>query len=163
LTIRTARAMKALVFHIGADRYALPLAVVNQVLPAASLKQLPLAPPYVAGLLDLHGEPVPVIDLSRLAGHEAPQVWFDTRIVLVDFDAGAGAMRALGLLAEHVSGIITIDPASLAEPGVRAAPFLGQVASTPEGMVQLVTLQQLLSDEVRALLFQAPIDPAPPA
>ncbi|UUZ49940.1 chemotaxis protein CheW [Massilia sp. B-10] len=34
---------------------------------AAALKQVPQAPDYVASLMDLHGEPVPVLDLSRLA------------------------------------------------------------------------------------------------
>ena len=60
--------MKVLVFHIGRDRYGLPLAAIVRVLPLLELKQLPLTPDYVAGLMDLHGTPVPVIDLSRLAG-----------------------------------------------------------------------------------------------
>ena len=34
------------------------------------------------------------------------------------------------------------------------APFLGQVASDADGIVQLVELQQLLPPDVRALLFQ---------
>ena len=146
--------MKALVFHIGADRYGLPLAVLNRVLPAAALKALPLAAPFVAGLLDLHGEPVPVIDLARLAGLSLGQVWFDTRIVLVDYPLpGRPETRLLGLLAEHVTGIVSIDEAKLAEPGVASAPFLGRVASTPDGLLQLLELDGLLGAEVRAQLF----------
>ena len=140
-------------FHIGADRYALPLDVVARVLPAAALKALPLAPAWVAGLLDLHGEPVPVLDISRLAGLAPEQVWVDTRIVLVDYRLPDGALRKLGLLAEHVTGIETIEPASLADPGVAGAAFLGQVASSGAGMLQLIALEQLLGAEVRALLF----------
>jgi chemotaxis-related protein WspB len=75
--------MKVLVFSIGPDRYGLRLGAVERVLPALALKHLPLAPAFVAGLMDLHGEAVRVIDLSRLAGIEPEQVWFDTRIVLV--------------------------------------------------------------------------------
>ena len=148
--------MKVLVFLIGPDRYALRLQQVARVLPAAALKSVPLAPDYVAGLLDLHGEPVPVIDLSRLAGIAAEQVWFDSRIILVDYKgAQDGATRQLGLLAEHVTGIDSIDEASLADSGIAAAPFLGQVAGTASGLMQLVELDQLLAAEVRALLFPA--------
>ena len=145
--------MKVLVFHIGADRYALPLAAVARVLPAAALKALPLAPHWVAGLLDLHGAPVPVIDVSRLAGLNAQQVWVDTRIVLVDYALPDGATRPLGMLAEHVTGIDSIDAASLRDPGVSSAPFLGKVASGSAGMLQLIALEHLLGAEVRALLF----------
>ena len=159
--------MKVLVFHIGPDRYALRLPLVARVLPAASLKAVPLAPGYVAGLLDLHGEPVPVIDLSRLCGVAPEQVWFDTRIILVHYlvhyqapDTGAGgwkdtSIRTLGLLAEHVIGIDTIDEGGLVDAGVAGAPFLGQVAGAEGGLLQLVELDQLLSPDVRAQLFPA--------
>lgn len=145
--------MKVLVFHIGSDRYGLRLSAIARVLPVAGLKLLPLAPAFVAGLLDLHGEPVPVIDLSQLAGAPARQLWFDTRIILLDYPVDGGS-RALGLMAEHVAGIETVDTASLADSGVSGAPFLGRVASSQAGMLQLVEPEGLLTDEVRALLFQ---------
>lgn len=149
--------MKVLVFSIGADRYGLRLGAIARVLPAAQLRQLPLAPPFVAGLMDLHGEPVPVLDLSRLAGVTPLQIWFDTRIILVDYEVGGkggnSCVRPLGLLAEHVLGIETLIEAELADSGIQAAPFLGQVAATGAGMVQLVELAQLLPLDVRALLF----------
>lgn len=145
--------MKVLVFHIGPDRYALRLAALARVLPVAELKALALAPPCVAGLLDLHGEPVPVIDLSRLAGVVAEQIWFDTRIVLADYRLADGRTAILGLLAEHVIGVDSIDPAALRAPGVAGAPFMGQVASGAHGLLQLVEVDQLLAPEVRALLF----------
>jgi chemotaxis-related protein WspB len=145
--------MKVLVFHIGADRYALRLAALARVLPVAALKALPLAPSWVAGLLDLHGEPVPVIDLSRLAGVEPEQIWFDTRIVLADYRLADGALATVGLLAEHVIGVDDVAPDALRESGVAGAHFLGQVASGAHGMLQLIEIDQLLTPEVRALLF----------
>jgi chemotaxis-related protein WspB len=146
--------MKVLVFSIGPDRYCLRLRAIARVLPAVELKQLPLAPDCVAGLMDLHGEPVPVIDLSRLAGVDAEQLCFDSRIILVDYPVDGGATRQLGLLAEHVTGIETLDEALLADSGVDSAPFLGQVAASAAGMLQLVELEHLLAPAVRALLFQ---------
>jgi len=145
--------MKVLVFHIGADRYALPLAAVARVLPVAELKQVPQAPAYVAGLLDLHGVPVPVIDLSTLAGVPPAQIWFDTRIILVDYSL-AGHTETLGLQAEHVAGVEAIDAAALREPGIDGAPFLGQVSAGAGGLLQLVDLDRLLGPEVQRLLFR---------
>ena len=147
--------MKVLLFHIGRDRYGLPLAGIVRVLPLLELKQLPLTPDYVAGLMDLHGKPVPVIDLSRLAGLPAAAAQFDTRIVIVDYRApGSETVHALGLLASQVRGIADIDAEKLDDSGVATAPFLGQVASDADGIVQLVELAHLLPPDVRALLFQ---------
>ncbi|MDO8031799.1 chemotaxis protein CheW [Janthinobacterium sp. SUN128] len=146
--------MKVLLFHIGRDRYGLPLAGIVRVLPLLELKQLPLTPDYVAGLMDLHGTPVPVIDLSRLAGLPAAAAQFDTRIVIVDYRAPGGATHTLGLLASQVRGIADIDAEKLDDSGVTTAPFLGQVASDADGIVQLVELEHLLPPDVRALLFQ---------
>jgi chemotaxis-related protein WspB len=146
--------MKVLVFHIGRERYGLPLACVARVVPVAQLTALPLAPHYVPGLLDLHGEPVPVIDLSRLAGHTPDAVRHDTRILLVDYPVPGAASRKLGLKAECVTGVDSIDPASVVDSGVAAAPFLGRVAGGERGLLQLVDLDGLLAPDVRALLFQ---------
>jgi chemotaxis-related protein WspB len=149
--------MKVLVFHIGREPYALPLTAVLRVLPVARLKPLPGAPHYVPGLLDLHGEPVPVIDLSRLAGSPPDAVRFDTRILLLDVMA-AGRVRRLGLKAEHVAGVASID-AALRDGGVAAAPWLGAVApgsaadAGGSGMLQLIDPERLLAPEVAALLF----------
>ena len=146
--------MKVLVFHIGIDRYGLRLTAIVRVLPLLELKQLPLVPDYVAGLMDLHGAPVPVIDLSRLAGLAPAALQFDTRIVVVDYHAPDGNIHALGLMASRVRGIADIHQEQLGDSGVVTAPFLGQVASDADGMLQLIELDQLLSNEVRALLFQ---------
>jgi chemotaxis-related protein WspB len=143
--------MKTLVFHIGRERYALPLARVLRVLPVARLKALPGAPQFVPGLLDLHGEAIPVVDLSRLAGTPPDAVRYDTRILLVDIDA-AGRRRRVGLKAERVIGVASLD-GPLADAGVASAPWLGHVAPGADGMLQLVDPDRLLAPDVEALLF----------
>ena len=141
--------MKVLAFTIGPDRYGLPLRAVARVLPVMALKQLPGAPDFVTGLMDLHGAPVPVLDVSRLAGLAVEQIWLDSRIVLIDYPAGDGISRPLGLLVEHVVGIENVLDAALFDAGIDGAPFLGQVATS----LQLVEVNELLAPDVRALLF----------
>ncbi|MGW8391337.1 chemotaxis protein CheW [Pseudoduganella sp. HUAS MS19] len=147
--------MKVLVFHIGPDRYGLPLRQVRRVLPLLELKGIPLAPDSVAGLLNLHGDPLPVIDLSRISGGAPARQHFDTRIVIADYTAPNGMVHALGLMAERVQGVQDVAPQDLAPSGVQAAPFLGAVAGDAAGMVQLVEVNALLPAELRARLFPA--------
>jgi chemotaxis-related protein WspB len=147
--------MKLLIFHIGPDRYGLRLRDVVRVLPLLELKQLPLAPDPVAGLMDFHGQSVPVIDLCRASGLPSGEDHFDTRIIVADYHTPEGGNHLLGLRAERVLGVQEVSEAQLADSGVRAAPFLGAVASDTQGMLQLVELQQLLPAPLRATLFQS--------
>ncbi len=146
--------MKALLFHIGPDRYALPLALVVRVLPAMALKALPLADSAVAGLMDLHGQAVPVIDLVQLAGRPPAPLCVDSRIIVVHYTLPDGSVRDLGLLAEHVLGVVPVSEQDLQPANVQAAAFLGKVASDAHGMLQLVEPGQMLSPALRAVLFQ---------
>jgi chemotaxis-related protein WspB len=141
--------MKVLVFTIGTDHYGLPLRAVARVLPVMAMKQIPGAPDFVAGLMDLHGMPVPVLDVSRLAGVAVEQIWLDSRIVLIDYRVDDAGQRQLGLLVEHVVGIDDVAEATLHDPGIDGAPFLGQVAAS----LQIVEVNELLAPDVRALLF----------
>jgi len=143
--------MKMMVFHIGRERFALPLASVVRVLPVARLKALPGAPDFVRGLLDLHGEALPVIDVSSLAGTPPDAVRYDTRILLVDVQS-RGRTRRLGLKCERVAGVAVVD-GPLLDAGVACAPWLGQVAPDTHGMLQLVDPARLLAPDVEALLF----------
>jgi chemotaxis-related protein WspB len=146
--------MKLLIFHIGADRYGLRLRDVVRVLPLLELKHLPLAPDSVAGLMDFHGQSVPVIDLCRASGLPSGEDHFDTRIIVADYHTPEGTNHLLGLRAERVLGVQEVSEAQLTDSGVRAAPFLGAVASDTHGMLQLVELEQLLPAPLRATLFQ---------
>ena len=75
--------MLFLLFQLGRERYALEAGQVAAVLPLLSIKEIPQAPPAVAGLCNYRGRPVPVIDLSELTLGRPAQSRLSTRIVLV--------------------------------------------------------------------------------
>src|ERR1700736_6338822 len=54
-----------LVFRLGDRRFALPLAVVEQVVRAVEVTPLPKAPPIVLGAINVHGRVLPVLDVRR--------------------------------------------------------------------------------------------------
>lgn len=145
-----------LLFRIGEDRYALDAADVVEVLGLRALKQVPGTPPWVAGMLDRRGTPVPVIDMSALAGHGSAVTVTSTRLALVRYRPDPGAeSRLLGLILEQATETVHYDPAAfrpygMDNPGAR---YLGPVLSDARGMVQAVNVGDLLPATVRALLF----------
>lgn len=151
--------MLFLVFHLGADRYAVDAKEVVEVLPAVRLKQIPLAPAWVAGVLSYRTVPVPVIDMSALAlGQPAPRR-LSTRIILVNYPDRHGVPRLLGLMAEKTTETLRRQRSDFVSPGVSHANarFLGPVAADAHGFVQWVDVNQLLPAQVRDLLFDATV------
>ena len=102
--------MLFLIFRLDDDRYALAASEVAEVLPMVRLKRFPKAPPAVAGALDYHGAPVPVVDLCALMLGRAARPWASTRILVVTLPDAAGAPRLLGLLAERATETVRLDP-----------------------------------------------------
>jgi chemotaxis-related protein WspB len=149
-------------FRLGADRYALDVREIAEVLPLARFKQVPEAPAWVAGLFVHRGELLPVLDLSQIAcGHPAPRLT-STRLVLVDYRAGGvGAPRRLGLILEHASHTLRRDPAAFRDYGLERgeARYLGPVLEDEQGLLQRVCIDDLLPESVRALLLQAAEEP----
>jgi chemotaxis-related protein WspB len=151
-----------LVFQLDRDRYAIDAAQVVSVLNLVEPKAIPLAPAAVAGAFDYRGEPVPLIDLCQLALGRPARARLSTRVIVVDYPAGDGGSRRLGLIAEQVLETVRREAAEFAPAGVDAmqAPYLGPVASDAQGLLQWVRIEQLLPDSVRELLFQASTESA---
>jgi chemotaxis-related protein WspB len=167
--------MLFLLFDLDGDRYALDAAGIAEVLALAPTKSIPGAPAWVAGMFERHGEPVPVIDVSQLAlGRPARQLR-STRLVLVRYSpddaaqagphAGGEPARLLGLIVERATQTRRIERARFLDSGIATphARWLGPVANDGAGLVQWVEVQQMLSDDVKALLFPQAPAAQPPA
>ncbi|KVU78010.1 chemotaxis protein CheW [Burkholderia ubonensis] len=167
--------MLFLLFELDGERYALEATRIVEVLALAPLKSIPGAPPWIAGAIDRHGKPVPVIDVAQLALGRAARRLRSTRLVVVRYhtpdappdappDSGSAAGRMLGLIVEHATQTCRIDPARFADSGIATphARWLGPVAGDASGFVQWVDVRRMLDDDARALLFP-PAQPLPQA
>ncbi|KWR91526.1 chemotaxis protein CheW [Cupriavidus sp. IDO] len=145
-----------LLFRLGNDHYALDAAEVAEVLPLVTLKQMPGAPGWVAGLLARRGQTVPVIDMTALATGVPAALRTSTRTVLVHYRRQASEPpRLLGLRLEHATETLRCAPESFADGGIDPgiARYLGPVRHDARGLVQWVRVNALLPDHVHAMLF----------
>ena len=105
-----------LVARIGTAVGAIPVAHVVETMRPLPIEPLPHAPPFVAGVAIVRGEPVPVIDGARLLGVPADA---PGRFVVVR----AGERRA-ALAVDSVLDVRRVTAQELGE-----LPALGGVAS----------------------------------
>jgi chemotaxis-related protein WspB len=149
--------MLFLLFELDRDRYALEAASIAEVRALTAAKAIPGAPAWVAGVVERRGEPVPVIDVAQLALGRASQPLRSTRIVFVQYRAADGQPRVLGLIVEHATQTRRIGRERFADSGVTLpdARWLGPVARDEFGLIQWIDVQNMLDDDVKALLFTA--------
>ncbi|NTZ05169.1 chemotaxis protein CheW [Burkholderia metallica] len=144
-----------LMFELDGERYALDAAGIEEVLPLAVMKAVPGAPDWIAGLLMRGGQPVPVIDVPMLALGRRAQALRSTRLVMVRYRAGhADGERTIGLIVERATQTMRIDRAAFRASGVSTARtrWLGRVANTPDGVVQQMSVSDLIDDVARLYL-----------
>lgn len=143
-----------ILFRLGSDPYAIDASQVVRVIPLAKLKEFLQAPPGIAGLLDLHGAPVPVVDLSLCATGIPCRQRLTTRIILVNYSSPVGE-RLLGIMAEGACRAEKLDPERFVSPGIDPgeARFLGPVLERDGELIQRIEVANLLTPEVAARLY----------
>jgi purine-binding chemotaxis protein CheW len=158
--------VKLLCFHVAGQDFAVPIAAVKETLPERPLTRLGLVPPFVAGLINLRGEVVAVLDLARLLdlvdgasdGARRPE----PRNVIIlrgNLLPGAGDSRhaanrpAAGLLVDRLLGVHVLDEPSLKPPpptlAAEPASYLDGVAAAgdPPRPLMLLAPERVLGSE----------------
>lgn len=148
--------MLLLLFEVGSDRFGIDASEIVEVIPLVSLKKVPHAPDCVAGVFNYRGQIVPVIDVNALLGERPARSLLSTRIILVKAPDSGSEERLLGILAERATETLSCRKEELQPPGITVedAQYLGEILPLPGGLVQHVTLTNILSDELKSMLYE---------
>lgn len=142
-----------LIFKIEADYYAIAASEIEMVLKQQSLKKLPGVPAWVAGLLPVDGQIVPVIDIYQRILNRPASAQSSTRLVVVQYDSG----KLLGLLLEKVNTFERLNPHGWMDATIQLYnnDFLASVQQHATlGLIQHIELALLLPEDIHQMLFQ---------
>lgn len=126
------------VFSVADTELALPAALVRQLESYQGATRIPGVPAHVAGIIQIRGQVIPVIDLRRLFGYPSVQHTLDTRVVVAEHGE-----RLIALVVDKGREVLRLDPGS-----VQATPALVEQGSRGmfSGLVQLGTRVVMLLD-----------------
>lgn len=135
--------MEALIFEVNGQRLAVRAGNVQQVVRACTITPLPGAPSIVEGLIDLHGELVPVLDLRARFSLPAKPLGPEEHFIVATAGARRVALRAdrALALAELADGAVAELAAAI--PGTR---HIAGVARLEDGLVLLHDLLTFLTE-----------------
>jgi purine-binding chemotaxis protein CheW len=151
---------------IGQEVFAVPVDAVLEILDMRPMFRIPEAPGYLAGLIDVRGRGVPVIDLRLKLGLPAVPATETTRILVLEF-AVSGKPLVLGLIADRVIEVISLDKRELQpapEIGLKwRSDYISAVGRRNDGFVIIFELARLFSSSDVALISASSASVEPPA
>lgn len=98
-------------FRIGRETFGVPIALVREIVRVPEITQVPNAPEYIEGVINLRGRIIPVVDLRKRFGDKAPEPSKKNRVVVVEMES-----RAIGLLVHSASEVLRIHPSEIEAP-----------------------------------------------
>jgi purine-binding chemotaxis protein CheW len=144
-------AMLHVTFRVGNASYAVPASDVLHLESYETATHVPGAPDYVAGLVQVRGRLVPVVDLRVRFGlppvTATPEAAIDRRVVVVQLGT-----RVAGLLVDSAREVLKIDDAAFEKPpeiiAQQTAGFVKAVATIAKRMYLLVDIHRIIGEEL---------------
>ncbi|MBN1179564.1 MAG: chemotaxis protein CheW [Anaerolineae bacterium] len=143
-------------FRLDRQVYALPIDPVERIIPMVTITALPQVNNSVAGVINVRGQAIPVVDLRRHLGvHDAPiqqytpilLVWVGQLLVGLIVDE---VIDMLNLPAQHIA-----RPAEMMPDGLEITPILQGLAYTDRGTVLVLDIAHLFTPGQARKLAQA--------
>jgi purine-binding chemotaxis protein CheW len=140
---------KIVLFSLEEPSYALYLSEVVKVERAVEITPLPRAPQVVSGVVNFHGEIIPVIDIRKLFRLPQRDIHLEDQFIIA-----RTSQRLVVLVVDSVNGVYDLEPHQAVNTG-ESLPFteyLSGIATIDHGIVLITDLDQFLSlDEKRVL------------
>ena len=134
-------------FRVGSASYALPASQVLHLESYETATHVPGAPAYVAGLVQVRGRLVPVVDLRARFGLPPVEHSLDRRVVVVQ-----SGTRIAGLLVDSAREVVQIDEAAYERPPEiierQASGFVNGVATAAQRLFLLVDVPRIIGEEL---------------
>ncbi|GMV27334.1 MAG: hypothetical protein AMXMBFR58_33650 [Phycisphaerae bacterium] len=136
--------------------FATDARLVVEVLPPLAFRPVPAAPGWVRGLFSHRGRLIPLVDAARLLDQPVVPDRMANRVLVVRCSPGPDHVPWTAGLWVH--SILEIDRIDFDQPGSHpglatgAGRFLGAIAQTRWGQVQLVEPRELFTPEQAAVL-----------
>ena len=135
---------RLLTFEVAGDFYAIPIAGVLEVADAVHLTCIPTLPTSIGGVINYHGDALPVINCASLFDINESELGEPDSILVISGRMGESAR--LGIPIDRVLGLV--DGAAAAMSGAKAVAERRSI----QGRVASVLDPQRLVSEAREMI-----------
>lgn len=138
--------VQLVVFRIGKELYGVDIASVQEIVRVPAVTEVPDAPVFLEGVINLRGRIVPVIDLRKRLRLPAAGRTKSTRVLITEVEG-----RVVGLLVDAASEVLKILIESIEGPpemiSAIGVEYIVGVAKVEDRLIILLDLKKVLSLE----------------
>jgi purine-binding chemotaxis protein CheW len=147
------------VFGLASELYGVEIGRVQEIIRMQAITEVPRAPQFVEGVINLRGGIIPVVDLRKRFGMSNDAHDKDTRIVVVEM----GGQR-VGLVVDRVSEVLRVPKSDIEPPSALVttvdSAYLRAIAKLEDQLVILLDLDRVLNIDERELLARTDLPQA---
>ena len=103
---------KYLTFSLGTQEFGVPILTVKEIIGLLPITQIPQAPAFVRGMVNLRGSVIPVVELRKKFQMESVEDTEQTCIIVVQTNGA----NELGMVVDQVSEVLDIPGTEVVEP-----------------------------------------------
>ena len=132
-------------FRLDGQLYALSLNHVECALRMVAVTPVPEAPPWVLGVIDMHGQITPVVDLRQRFGQPPKEPTLDDRLLVVQ-----ALEQTVALMVDEVTEVLEVPAHQVgppAEPLSQSRP-LAAVIRGDGGLILVLDATRLLPPRI---------------
>lgn len=137
-------------FNLGEEEFAAHVGKVLNILEMTKITEVPKAPEYMKGVINLRGTVLPVVD-TRIKFGMTPTVYTpNTCIVVMEVDMD-GDMVQVGALVDSVQAVLEIDNSQIQPPpsigSKYKSEFIYGMAKIDERFIMLLDMERVFSSD----------------
>lgn len=137
-------------FKLGEEEFAAHVGKVLNILEMTRITEVPKAPEYMKGVINLRGTVLPVIDTRMKFGMEPTEYTANTCIVVLDIEVDNETIH-IGALVDAVQAVLEIDRNKIMPPpsigSKYRSEFIEGVANIDEKFIMILDMDAVFSTE----------------
>jgi purine-binding chemotaxis protein CheW len=130
-------------YTVGGEEYGIEISKIHEIIRVTSIAGIPHTPPFVAGVVNLRGEIVPIISMREILGYPHAAPTRNSRIVVVGVSG-----TTVGLLVDAVYHVLSLPESSLLPPPpvleTGNVKFIKGVAKIGSRLIIFIDLEKLI-------------------
>ncbi len=136
-----------IIFNLGEEEYAIPITIVEEIVKITNLIRVPQSKSYFAGVMDIRGKVVRMIDLTkRLNIRNAKTAETAERAIVINLSG-----KSIGVIVDKVSHVIhfpanQVDPPPPSVKGISSRYITG-VGKKDNRFIILIDIEKILTVE----------------
>lgn len=139
-----------LTFVLNGEAYGIEILHIQEIIECGKITQVPMMPGFIAGVINLRGSVVPVVDLARRFSQASAERSKKSGIVILEVTSGEQSLE-IGIIVDVVNEVLDICMSE-----IKSAPSFGTkirndfvcgMVSLDERLLVLLDIETILSVE----------------